>query len=43
VASCFADVTRASELLGWRSHRDLDTMCADSWRWQQLNPDGYTQ
>ncbi len=43
VASCYADVTRASELLGWRSHRDLDTMCADSWRWQQLNPDGYTQ
>jgi UDP-glucose 4-epimerase len=43
VASCYAEVTRARELLGWQSHRDLDTMCADSWRWQQLNPDGYAQ
>lgn len=43
VASCFADVTRARDVLGWKSQRDLDTMCADSWRWQQLNPDGYTQ
>jgi len=27
--------------MGWRARRDLDQMCADSWRWQQGNPRGY--
>jgi UDP-glucose 4-epimerase len=40
VAACYADPTRAHEQLGWRASRDLATMCADSWRWQQLNPNG---
>ena len=39
-AACYADPRRATELLGWRARRDLATMCADSWRWQQLNPAG---
>ena len=34
VAICFADPARANAVLGWRSHRDLDTICADAWRWQ---------
>lgn len=37
----FADTTLASERLGWRAELDLDHMCADHWRWQQQNPDGY--
>lgn len=41
VAACYADPSRAQELLGWRAVRDLDTMCADSWRWQSLNPRGF--
>jgi UDP-glucose 4-epimerase len=40
VDASYADVTRANELLGWRATRDLDTMCADSWRWQSANPNG---
>ena len=40
VAASYADVTHANTLLGWRATRDLDTMCADSWRWQRMNPDG---
>ena len=28
-------------LLGWRATRDLDRMCADTWRWQSRNPEGY--
>jgi UDP-glucose 4-epimerase len=28
-------------MLGWRAQRDLQQMCADSWNWQQKNPDGY--
>ena len=41
VDSCYADASLAERLLGWRARRDLDAMCADSWRWQTKNPDGY--
>jgi UDP-glucose 4-epimerase len=40
VAASYADVSRAAELLAWRATRDLDAMCADSWRWQRMNPNG---
>jgi len=41
VASVYADARRAQELLGWQASRDLAQMCGDSWRWQQMNPQGY--
>ena len=41
VASCYADPAMAEQLLGWKARRDLDAMCADSWRWQQQNPQGF--
>ncbi len=41
VAACYADPTRAQQLLGWRARHGLDAMCADSWRWQSLNPNGF--
>lgn len=41
VAACYADPARAARLLGWRAQRGLDQMCADSWRWQSMNPDGF--
>jgi UDP-glucose 4-epimerase len=41
VAACFADASRAEKLLGWRARHDLDRMCADSWRWQRMNPHGF--
>ena len=40
VASCFADPSLARELLGWYANRSLADMCANSWRWQSLNPNG---
>ncbi|MBL8950647.1 MAG: UDP-glucose 4-epimerase GalE [Myxococcaceae bacterium] len=43
VASVFADPTRAAQLLGWRAELGLDAMCADSWRWQSQNPNGYAR
>ncbi len=41
IASCYADPQRAFELLGWRAERGLNTMCADTWRWQSGNPAGF--
>ena len=41
VAACYADPALAERLLGWKARLGLDTMCADSWRWQSANPDGY--
>ena len=40
VDSSYADPSLARQLLGWQAIRDLDTMCADSWRWQSMNPNG---
>lgn len=31
----------AKELLGWEAKRDINKMCEDTWRWQQMNPNGY--
>jgi UDP-glucose 4-epimerase len=41
VATCYADATLARKLLGWTSRRSLTQMCADHWRWQVKNPNGY--
>lgn len=41
VAACYADPARAKEMLGWLAERDIDTMCADAWRWQSANPSGF--
>ena len=41
VAACWADPSRARELLGWTAERDLQAMCEDAWRWQRNNPRGY--
>ncbi|HJA71788.1 MAG TPA: UDP-glucose 4-epimerase GalE [Candidatus Lachnoclostridium stercoravium] len=41
IATCYADSTKAKNELGWTAERGIDEMCADSWRWQSMNPDGY--
>jgi UDP-glucose 4-epimerase len=41
VAQCYASIDLASSLLGWQAQLGLNAMCADSWRWQSGNPDGY--
>jgi len=42
IAACYADPSLAARLLGWRAERGIDEMCRDTWRWQSMNPDGYT-
>lgn len=41
IAECWADPALAESLLGWRASRSLEQMCADTWRWQAANPEGY--
>ncbi|MEP6607067.1 MAG: UDP-glucose 4-epimerase GalE [Burkholderiaceae bacterium] len=41
IAACWADAALAERLLGWRSVLTVDDACADGWRWQQQNPNGY--
>lgn len=41
IAACWADPGAAHALLGWRTRRGLDDICADAWRWQQGNPMGF--
>ncbi|WP_050476270.1 UDP-glucose 4-epimerase GalE [Herbaspirillum rhizosphaerae] len=41
LSTYYADVTLAKSMLGWEPTRSLETMCADSWRWQMGNPNGF--
>ncbi|MDB5744813.1 MAG: UDP-galactose 4-epimerase [Polaromonas sp.] len=41
VAQCYANPALAQSLLGWQARLTLDDMCADTWRWQSNNPEGY--
>ncbi len=43
VAVCYANASKAAKLLGWRAEKSLTDMCADSWKWQKQNPNGYGQ
>ncbi len=41
IATCYADPEKARRLLGWTAKRSLAEACADAWRWQSANPDGF--
>ena len=41
IATCYSDCTKAKEELGWVAEKGIEEMCADSWRWQSMNPNGY--
>ncbi|HEY0844078.1 MAG TPA: UDP-glucose 4-epimerase GalE [Noviherbaspirillum sp.] len=41
IATCYADPMRAWHVLDWRARKGLADMCADHWRWQSMNPNGY--
>ncbi|WP_276980733.1 UDP-glucose 4-epimerase GalE [Johnsonella ignava] len=43
VPRCYADPSKAEKELDWKTTRDLETMCRDSWRWQKYNPDGFKE
>ena len=41
IAVCYADPTKAKEELGWEAKYGIEDMCASSWKWQSMNPNGY--
>lgn len=41
VATSYADSSKANRELNWQAQRGLGDMCADTWRWQSNNPNGY--
>jgi UDP-glucose 4-epimerase len=41
VTAAYADPQKAAVELGWQAELSLEEMCADAWRWQSQNPNGY--
>ena len=41
IATCYCDPSKAEKELGWKAKYGIKEMCADSWRWQKNNPNGY--
>lgn len=41
IAACWADPSKAREELGWEAQYGIEEMCASSWKWQSMNPNGY--
>ena len=43
ISTCYSDSSYAKEVLNWESKKTIDDMCADSWKWQSKNPNGYSK
>ena len=43
IAACYADCSKAERELGWRAELSIEQACADSWRWQSQNPNGFSE
>ena len=41
IASCYAEPKKALEEMGWKAELGIEEMCASSWKWQSMNPNGY--
>ena len=41
IATVYADPAKAKNELGWQAQYGIEEMCADSWKWQSMNPNGY--
>ncbi|MDE5834047.1 MAG: UDP-glucose 4-epimerase GalE [Ruminococcus sp.] len=40
IATCYADASKAKEIFGWEAKSGIEQMCADSWNFTKLNPNG---
>ncbi len=43
IAECYANPKKALEELGWKAELGIEEMCASSYKWQSMNPNGYTK
>ncbi len=43
ISTCYSDSSYAKEVLNWEPKKNIDDMCADSWKWQSKNPNGYSK
>lgn len=43
IATCYSDPSKAYNELGWKTKYTIEDMCADSWRWQKNNPNGFEE
>ncbi len=41
ISTCYANADLAEQELGWKAQNGILEMCADAWRWQKNNPNGY--
>lgn len=37
----YANADKALRVLNWKTEKDLEDMCRDTWNWQKNNPNGY--
>ncbi len=43
IATCYSNADKAAKELGWKAQYGIKDMCADSWKWQSQNPNGYDE
>ena len=41
IAYSYADASKAWQVLGWKTEKNTEDACRDTWRWQKNNPNGY--
>jgi len=41
LATVYSQTSKAEKILGFKTEKDIDDMCRDSWKWQSNNPNGY--
>ncbi len=41
IAACYGDPAYAKKEIGFEAKYGIDDMCADLWKWQTMNPNGY--
>ena len=41
IATCYSDPSKAKRELDWEAEFGIEEMCADAWRWQKNNPEGF--
>jgi UDP-glucose 4-epimerase len=41
LAAFWANSSKSFEKMGWKTERNIEQICEDTWRWHKFNPSGY--